>query len=69
MKATVFRDCKGILLTEFMAPGTTIISEVYCEMLNKLWRSIQNKWCGMLTKRIILLHNNAWPKLRLAQML
>ena len=29
--ATVFWDLKGILLTEFMAPGTTVMSEVYCE--------------------------------------
>jgi hypothetical protein len=33
------KDSKGILLTEFMAPGITIISEVYCEMLYKLQRS------------------------------
>jgi transposase len=43
-----------------MAPETTVTSEVYCEMLNKLRRSIQNKQRGMLTKGI-LLHNNAWP--------
>jgi transposase len=36
-----------------MAPGTTI----YYEMLNKLWRSIQNKWRRMLTKGIIPLHD------------
>jgi len=45
-------------LTEFMAPGTTITSEVYCETLNKLWRLVQNKRCGMLTKGVILLHDN-----------
>ena len=39
----VFWDRKGILLTGFMAPGTTITSEVYCETLNKLRRLIQNK--------------------------
>ena len=59
--ATVFWDRKGILLTEFMAPGTTIMSEVYCETLNKLRRLIQNKWCGMLTKGVILLHDNVRP--------
>jgi len=61
MMATVFWYCKGILLTEFMAPGTTITSEVYCEMLNKLRRSIQNKRHGMLTKGVVLLHDNTWP--------
>jgi hypothetical protein len=42
-----------------MAPGTTITSEVCCEMLNKLQRSIQNKRRRMLTKGIILLYDNA----------
>jgi len=67
--ATVFWDHKGIFLVEFMAPETTITSEVYCEMLNKLQRLIQNKWRRMLTKGVVLLHNNVWPKTRLAQML
>jgi len=53
----VLWDCKGILLTEFMAPGTTITSRVYCETLNKLWRLIQNKRRGMLSKGVVLLHN------------
>ena len=44
---------------EFMAPGTRIPTEVYCEMLNKLRRSIQNKRCGMLTNGVVLLHDNA----------
>jgi len=57
MMATVFCDRKGILLTEFMAPGTTVTSDVYCETLNKLRRLIQNKRRGMLTKRIVLLHD------------
>ena len=61
MMATAFWDRKGILLTEFMAPGTTITSEVYCETLNKLRRSIQNKRGGMLTKGFVLLHNNMQP--------
>ena len=61
MMAAVFWNRKGILLTEFMAPGTTITSEVYCETLNKLWRSIQNKRRRMLTKGVVLLHDNAWP--------
>ena len=61
MIATVFWDRNGILLTEFMAPGTTITWEVYCETLNKLRRSIQNKRRGMLTKGVVLPHDNARP--------
>jgi hypothetical protein len=58
---TVFWDQKGILLTEFMALGTTITSEVNREMLNKLQRSIQNKRRGMHTKGVVILHDNSWP--------
>jgi len=61
MMATVFWDRKGVLLTEFMVPGTTITSEVYCETLNKHWRSIQNKQHGMLTKGVVLLHDSVRP--------
>ena len=61
MMATVFWDRKGILFTEFKAPGTTITLEVYCETLHKLWRSIQNKQRGMLSKVVVLQHDNALP--------
>jgi hypothetical protein len=44
-----------------MAPGTTITLKVYCEMLHKLRKSIRNKWAGMLTKDVLLLHDNARP--------
>ena len=37
----VFWDRKGTLLTEFLAPGTTITSEVYCETRNKLRKLIK----------------------------
>jgi len=37
----VLWDRKGILLAQFMAPGTTQTSEVYCETLNKIRRVIQ----------------------------
>jgi histone-lysine N-methyltransferase SETMAR len=42
-----------------MAPGTTIMSEVYCEMSHKLRRSIQNK---QKNNRVFLLHDNARPQ-------
>jgi hypothetical protein len=55
------KGLKGILLTEVMAPGTTVTLQVYCEMLNKLRELIQNKRRRMLTKGVILLHDNARP--------
>lgn len=59
--ATVFWDQKGVLLVEFMQPGTTITSAVYCETLRRLRRAIQNKRRGMLTSGIVLIHDNARP--------
>lgn len=61
LMATVFWDRKGMLLTEFMEPGTTITSQTYCETLKKLRRAIQNKRRGMLTSGVVLIHDNARP--------
>lgn len=49
-----------ILLTELMAPKSTITSETY-EVQNKLQRWIQSKRHGMLTKSVTLLHDKALP--------
>lgn len=59
--ATVFWDAKGVLLVEFMECGTTITSEGYYETLNKLRRAMQNKRHGMLSSRVVLLHDNTCP--------
>ncbi|KFM58918.1 Histone-lysine N-methyltransferase SETMAR, partial [Stegodyphus mimosarum] len=58
---TVFWDRKGVLLTEFLPRGETINAARYCETLTKLRRAIQNKRRGMLSKGIVLLHDNARP--------
>jgi hypothetical protein len=55
--APVLWDRKGVLLVEFMQQGTTITSEMYCE----LHRAIQNKSHVILTSSIMLLHGNALP--------
>jgi len=56
---TVFWDRQGVLLVEFLPQDTTINSAVYCEMLKKLRRAIQNKRCDMLSATILWLHDNA----------
>jgi histone-lysine N-methyltransferase SETMAR len=58
---TVFWDRQGVLLVEFMPQGTTINSTAYCETMKKLRRAIQNKSRGMLTRGLVLLHDNARP--------
>ena len=55
------RSNREILLVEFLPAGTTINSDVYCDTIKKLRRSIQNKRRGRLTKGIVLLHDNARP--------
>ncbi|GBN10452.1 Histone-lysine N-methyltransferase SETMAR [Araneus ventricosus] len=61
LMVTVFRDTQGILLIEFMTRGTAINSEVYCRMLKKQKRAIQNKRRGLLSSGVVLLHDNARP--------
>jgi transposase len=55
LMASVLWDRKGVLILEYMQQRTTIMSEVYCETLKQLRRTIQNKRCG------VLLHENARP--------
>ena len=54
-------DQKGVLLVDFMATGTTINADRYCETLTKLTQAIQNQRKGMLSKSISILHDNARP--------
>jgi len=43
LMATVFWDRKGVLLIEFMEPGTTITSETYCETLKNCAEPLKTK--------------------------
>jgi hypothetical protein len=52
--ATVFWDRKEVLMLEFMQQGITITSKVYCKMLRKLCRDIQNKRHEMLTYSLLV---------------
>ena len=52
---TVFLDCEGVLLVDFLAHGTKINDPYYASLLYQLRSSIRKKLrCGVL-----LLHNNA----------
>jgi hypothetical protein len=57
----VHKVVRDFCLTEFVPSGTTTKTDVYCETLNNRRRSIQNKRRGMLTKGVVLLHDNARP--------
>jgi len=58
---TVFWDCQGVLLTEFQQCGHTITSASYCTILTKLRAATRRKQPGLLTKGVLLLHDNACP--------
>ncbi|KAJ8891596.1 hypothetical protein PR048_004124 [Dryococelus australis] len=57
--ATVFWYHHGVLLIDFMEPGTIINAAAYCATLRWLRQLIRNKWKGMPTLGIVLLHYNA----------
>jgi len=63
----VLWDHNGILLTEFMAPGATITSELYCEMMNKLRRAIQKDDAGCSLKASFCCKTTICPTLRIAR--
>jgi histone-lysine N-methyltransferase SETMAR len=58
---TVFWDRKGVLLVDFLSQGSTINAGAYCDILKKLRRAIQNKQRGMLSRGVVMIHNNARP--------
>ncbi|GFT40343.1 mariner Mos1 transposase [Trichonephila clavipes] len=58
---TVFWDRRGVLLVDFMPSGTTINPGAYCITLRKLRRALQNNRHDMLSKGVLLLHDNARP--------
>ncbi|KAG8189987.1 hypothetical protein JTE90_001444 [Oedothorax gibbosus] len=60
-KITVYWDRKRVLLVDFLPRNETINAAAYCETLNNMRRSIQNKRRGKLSKGIVLLHDNARP--------
>ena len=57
--ATVFWDCHGILLVEYMAHKSTITADVHVNTLKSLRDAIKEKRCGLLSHSMMLLHDNA----------
>jgi len=58
---TVFWDRKGVLLVDFLPQGSTINAGVCCDTLKKLHHTIQNKWHGMLSRGVVMIHDNTHP--------
>ena len=57
--ATIFWDCRGILLTFFKERKTTVNAAYYASLLHKLRDAIKEKMRGMLSHGVCLLHDNA----------
>lgn len=57
--ATIFWDCEGILLIDYLKKGSTITGEYYASLLHRLRDSIKIKRRGKLTRGVLLLHDNA----------
>ncbi len=59
---TLFFDANGVILMEFMKPGTKIDSEAYCHTLSNLKEAIRKKrpnlWRG---RKFLIHHDNASP--------
>lgn len=56
---SVFWDCRGIVLTDYLVKGQTITGAYYCSLLKKLRDALKLKRRGMLTKGVRLLADNA----------
>lgn len=56
---TVFWDQDGVVMTDFLAKGTTITGAYYASLLMKLREAIKIKRRGKISKGILLLQDNA----------
>ena len=56
---TVFWDCHGILLVEYMAHKSTVTADVYVNTLKSLRDALKEKRRGLLSRGVMLLHDNA----------
>jgi len=57
--ATIFWDCKGVLLVDYLPHKTTMTGPYYGEVLTNLRQAVNEKQRGMLTRGPLLLHVNA----------
>lgn len=56
---SVFWDRKGVILTDYLPAGQTITGDYYRKLLIDLREKIKEKRRGMLSRGVLLLHDNA----------
>jgi histone-lysine N-methyltransferase SETMAR len=54
-------DQKSVLLVDSKQQAATFNADAYCMILEQLRAAIKQKCPGLLTKGVLLLHDNAWP--------
>lgn len=59
LMATVFWDCDGILLIDYLAKGSTINALYYANLLRQVRKAVVEKRRGKLRKGILFLQDNA----------
>jgi len=57
--ASIFWYQDGILLTDYLPKGQTIIAEYYSSLLVQLKDILREKRRGKVTKGVLILHDNA----------
>jgi len=57
--AAISWDNKRVLLIDYLPDKTTMNGQYYANLLLKLRQAIKDKWRGMLTQRVWLLHDNS----------
>jgi len=57
--ATIFWDCKGVLLVDYLPQKTTVTRPHYGEVLTNLRHAVKEKRRGILTRGPLLLHGDA----------
>lgn len=59
--ATIFFDCKGVLLIDFLHERRTVNAAYYCQLLEQAKAAFRNKRRKQPIRDVILLHDNARP--------
>ena len=57
--ATIFWDCNGLLLVDYIPQKTTMTGPKYGEVLTNLRQAVKERRRGILTRGPLLLHGNA----------
>lgn len=59
--ASIFWDCEGVIMVDYLEHGWTITGEYYSQLLIRLREAIKQKRHGKLSKGVIMLQDNAPP--------